>query len=94
MKGRLRQFLDLDGNRQAGRWFSAVTNSLDSVADSPGEAVIGRRRRSLGIQDRSRTLYARPRGCPGGGPGGPRMMNPLRSAIGASFATFGGGPSW
>src|SRR5512138_904844 len=32
MKGRLRQFLDLDGNRQAGRWFSALTNSPDSVA--------------------------------------------------------------
>jgi len=30
---------------------------------------------------------------PGGGPGGPRMMNPFRFAIGASRATSGGGPS-
>ena len=34
------------------------------------------------------------RGWPGGGPGGPRMMNPFCFAIGASFATSGGGPSW
>ena len=30
---------------------------------------------------------------PGGGPGGPRMMKPLRFATGASDAMLGGGPA-
>jgi hypothetical protein len=48
-----------------------------------------------GAGSRASTPYRfRWRYRPGGGPGGPRITNPLRFAMGARRAMSGGGPSW